>query len=60
MNLNKPNLCPACIHKKVCVLTSQKESVWSCSEYEEYDEIGDLLAHILESQKTNTPNTILA
>lgn len=29
------NICPACIHHKLCVLTDQHQSVWSCSEFEE-------------------------
>jgi hypothetical protein len=60
MNQNKPNLCPTCNHEKACVLTSQKESVWACSEYDEHDEIGDLISHILESQKTNKHQIIHA
>ena len=28
------NICPDCVHFKTCVLTTQKEKVWSCSEYE--------------------------
>ncbi|QYA26700.1 hypothetical protein G3I01_14765 [Gramella sp. MT6] len=35
MKSNHFNICPTCIHKNSCVLTSQKSKVWSCSEYEE-------------------------
>lgn len=29
------NICPSCKHKATCVLTRQKNLVWSCSEYDE-------------------------
>ena len=35
MKANAFNICPTCVHKKTCVLTTQKSQVWSCSEYEE-------------------------
>lgn len=35
MKLNAFNICPTCIHRDTCVLTTQKNQVWSCSEYEE-------------------------
>ena len=35
MRLNTFNICPTCIHRDTCVLTTQKSQVWSCSEYEE-------------------------
>lgn len=35
MKANQFNLCPSCIHLEMCVLTSQKSKVWSCSEYDE-------------------------
>ncbi|WP_159017765.1 hypothetical protein [Algibacter sp. L3A6] len=35
MSVNQFNICPSCVHCKTCVLTSQKDKVWSCSEYEE-------------------------
>lgn len=35
MSVNQFNICPSCVHRKTCVLTSQKDKVWSCSEYDE-------------------------
>ncbi|WP_432411733.1 hypothetical protein [Rasiella sp. SM2506] len=35
MTSNTFNICPICVHKDICVLTTQKNQVWSCSEYEE-------------------------
>jgi len=35
MKSNPFNICPTCIHKETCVLTQQKNQVWSCSEYDE-------------------------
>jgi hypothetical protein len=34
MNINHFNICPSCIHNSTCVLTAQKDKVWSCSEYD--------------------------
>lgn len=28
------NICPDCIHRNYCVLTAQKDNVWSCSEFD--------------------------
>jgi len=33
--MNPFNICPNCNHFNSCVLTSQKDKVWSCSEYDE-------------------------
>jgi hypothetical protein len=33
--MNHINICPSCIHRNICVLTAQKEKVWSCSEFDE-------------------------
>ena len=33
--MNHINICPSCIHRNTCVLTTQKDKVWSCSEYDE-------------------------
>ncbi|WP_162623340.1 hypothetical protein [Confluentibacter sediminis] len=33
--MNHFNICPSCLHRKTCVLTAQKDTVWSCSEYDE-------------------------
>lgn len=33
--MNHFNICPTCIHQNYCVLTTQKEKVWSCSEFDE-------------------------
>ncbi len=38
MNPNPFNLCPSCLFSTTCVLTNQKHTVWSCSEYEERKE----------------------
>ena len=35
MPVNQFNICPSCVHRKTCVLTAQKDKVWSCSEYDE-------------------------
>ena len=35
MITNPFNLCTKCMHLHTCVLTEQKEKVWSCSEHEE-------------------------
>jgi hypothetical protein len=35
MRINMNSLCRTCIHTTNCVLTSNKNSIWSCSEYEE-------------------------
>lgn len=29
------NICPSCMHQNSCVLTAQKDKVWSCSDYDE-------------------------
>ncbi len=33
--MNPFNICPSCSHSSTCVLTAQKDKVWSCSEYDE-------------------------
>ena len=33
--MNHFNICPSCMHRNNCVLTVQKDKVWSCSEYDE-------------------------
>ena len=35
MSMNHFNICPGCIHRNTCVLTMQKDKVWSCSEFDE-------------------------
>ncbi|RKS53392.1 hypothetical protein BC962_1642 [Gillisia mitskevichiae] len=35
MKSNPFNICPTCMHRETCVLTQQKNQVWSCSEYDE-------------------------
>ena len=35
MKPNAFNICSTCIHKDLCVLTTKKSQVWSCSEYDE-------------------------
>ncbi|WP_158841805.1 hypothetical protein [Polaribacter sp. L3A8] len=34
MILNNKSLCNTCIHTIDCSLTSNKNAIWSCSEYE--------------------------
>ncbi len=33
--MNHINICPSCMHRNSCVLTAQKDKVWSCSEFDE-------------------------
>nr|WP_321227980.1 hypothetical protein [uncultured Psychroserpens sp.] len=33
--MNHFNICPSCMHSNSCVLTAQKDKVWSCSEFDE-------------------------
>ncbi|MBU2922259.1 hypothetical protein KO504_12980 [Winogradskyella psychrotolerans] len=33
--MNHFNICPSCMHRNDCVLTAQKDKVWSCSEFDE-------------------------
>lgn len=33
--MNHFNICPSCLHRNNCVLTAQKDKVWSCSEFDE-------------------------
>ncbi|MDD7886778.1 hypothetical protein [Flavivirga sp. 57AJ16] len=33
--MNHFNICPDCMHRSYCVLTTQKDKVWSCSEFDE-------------------------
>jgi len=33
--MNHINICPSCMHRYNCVLTAQKDKVWSCSEFDE-------------------------
>lgn len=28
------NICPSCVYRNDCVLTTQKDKVWACSEFE--------------------------
>ena len=34
-NMNHFNICPTCKYIDGCVLTTQKDKVWSCSEFSE-------------------------
>lgn len=47
MKSNPFNICPTCVHRETCVLTQQKNQVWSCSEYDE---------DIMELKKSNSPS----
>ncbi len=35
--MNHFNICPSCIHINSCVLTAQKDKVWSCSEFDDIE-----------------------
>lgn len=35
MNINHFNLCRSCVHDEYCSLTTQKHSVWECSDHSE-------------------------
>ncbi|MFT6638827.1 MAG: hypothetical protein ACJAYP_001413 [Flavobacterium sp.] len=48
--MNPFNICPNCNHLNSCVLTSQKEKVWSCSDYEEQQPKGIILEQKPEQQ----------
>ena len=37
MVFNNNSLCSTCIHKTDCSLTSNKNAIWACSEYEKKD-----------------------
>ncbi|WP_157757619.1 hypothetical protein [Pseudalgibacter alginicilyticus] len=37
MKLSQFNICPSCLHVSTCLLTNQKNQVWSCSEYEGFE-----------------------
>ncbi|WP_369994500.1 hypothetical protein [Winogradskyella sp.] len=49
--MNHINICPSCIHRNSCVLTMQKDKVWSCSEYDEEDGELTTLETVRESEK---------
>ncbi|MEZ7494314.1 hypothetical protein QO206_02375 [Leeuwenhoekiella aequorea] len=42
MKINSFNICPSCVHITTCVLTMQKELVWSCSEYDYATTLNDV------------------
>lgn len=46
--MNHINICPSCIHRNNCVLTMQKDKVWSCSEYDEEFEESIILKTVQE------------
>lgn len=59
MKTNAFNICPTCIHKETCVLTTQKSQVWSCSEYDELaPETRVELAHL--NNKKDQPKMAMA
>lgn len=33
--MNHVNICQSCLHLNNCVLTAQKDKVWSCSEFDQ-------------------------
>ncbi|MEM5565035.1 hypothetical protein WNY78_07960 [Psychroserpens sp. AS72] len=46
--MNHFNICPTCMHSNSCVLTTQKDKVWSCSEF---DEIGPPQVNLKDMQQ---------
>ena len=48
--MNPFNICPNCNHLNSCVLTSQKDKVWSCSEYDEQKPKEAILEQELEQK----------
>ncbi len=52
MNKNRFNICPSCMHRITCVLTAQKDLVWSCSEYDEQNSETKLVQPSDMEQKT--------
>ncbi|MCF1192271.1 hypothetical protein LRR18_11805 [Mangrovimonas sp. AS39] len=35
MSTNHFSICLSCINQYTCILTTQKDKVWSCSEYDD-------------------------
>lgn len=52
--MNHINICPSCIHRNNCVLTTQKEKVWSCSEFDEVIFKKEVSKRIKLPQQKNT------
>lgn len=48
MKINTKSLCSSCLYKASCILTSNKNFIWSCSEFEE------------KLEDNNNQNSILA
>ncbi len=58
MNLNALNICTTCIHRNMCVLTTQKSQVWCCSEYDE--ETNQLNVKPENEKKSSEPPLVMA
>jgi len=43
MSTDSFNICPSCVHRNDCVLTAQKDKVWSCSEFDEDQQSEEVL-----------------
>jgi hypothetical protein len=50
MKTNNFNLCRECTHINSCVLTSQKEKVFSCSEFDEKAEVQEIYEPTVSQQ----------
>ncbi|QHI39298.1 hypothetical protein IMCC3317_47080 [Kordia antarctica] len=60
MKSNPFNICPTCIHKNTCVLTAQKDQVWSCSEFEETVVMMQQSTTNISNENKRVPEMILA
>ncbi|MDN3492834.1 hypothetical protein [Winogradskyella bathintestinalis] len=49
--MNHLNICPSCVHRNDCVLTAQKDKVWSCSEYDALTPEAINLAKVPQSKR---------
>lgn len=58
MKANPFNLCARCYHITSCVLTHQKNSVWSCSEFDDWNDtylgLSDNVAEITLQENPET------
>ena len=50
------NICPDCVHAKSCVLTTHKETVWSCSEFENIHLLNLVNRPLIETQNVKLFN----
>lgn len=50
--MNQFNICPSCVHRNNCVLTAQKDKVWSCSEFDEQKPNKTLFEKVQQPKRT--------